>query len=85
MNEKDHQTAMRIAQLSESVGMLFIPAGVVIFLYLTGWEIGLLGIALGMAYTLPVLGIGLLLIAAGRILRAVSGGARSPGENPHAL
>jgi hypothetical protein len=29
MNEKDHQTAMRIAQLSESVGMLFIPAGVV--------------------------------------------------------
>jgi hypothetical protein len=85
MNEKDNETAMRMAQLSESVGMLFIPAGVVICLYLTGWELGLLGITLGMAYTLPVLGIGLLLIVAARILRAVSGKARSPGENPHAL
>ena len=77
-NEKDHQTAMSTAQLSESVGMLLCLAGVMIgfAVFSTGFLQGFYGIAMGTSMFLPTLGIGFLLIVAARILRAVSGGAR---------
>lgn len=80
MNEKDHQTAMSTAQLSESVGMLLCLAGVMIGFaaFSSGFHQGFYGIAVGTSMLLPSLGIGFLLIVAARILRAVSGGARSP-------
>ena len=84
MNEKDHKTAMAIAQLSESVGMLFCIAGVVIGItfLVSGHLLGFLGLAMSLSAALPTLGVGLLLIVAGRILRAVSDQSNASAESP---
>ncbi len=79
MNEKDHRTAMGIAQLSESVGMLFCLAGVMLAFSLFSQDLqGFVRVAMVVSNCLPTLGIGLLLIVAGRILRAVSHNHPSP-------
>jgi len=73
MNVSDHKAAMTTASLAESVGVIFCIAGVVI-----GVHFGTVGgLFILLAWSLPVLGIGLLLVVAGRILRVVSGGSRS--------
>jgi hypothetical protein len=82
MNERDHKTAMTIAQVSESVGMIICVAGVMIGLALmsSGHLMTVLGFAMGLSGTLPTLAGGLLLIVAGRVLRAVIGNANASAE-----
>ena len=73
MNEEKHKRAMTIALVSESGGMLFSIAGVWIggtFLF-SGALTGGVGMAMLLADVLPTVGVALLLIAAGQILRAV--------------
>jgi len=73
MNEEKHKRAMTIALVSEFAGMLFSIAavwsgGTMLF---SGFLTGEFGMAMLMADVLPTLGVGLLLIVAGQILRAV--------------
>lgn len=84
MNEQDTKTAMRIAQLppavvglAYSVGVLFCIAGGVIGLtYVNGGFFeNAMGFAAALSGVLPTLGVGLLLIFAGRILRVVTASA----------
>jgi len=73
MNEEKHKRAMTIALVSESAGMLFTIAGVWIggTLLFSGYLTGGFGMAMLAADVLPTLGVALLLIVAGQILRAV--------------
>jgi hypothetical protein len=74
MNERDHKTSMRIAYLSESIGILFCIAAIWmgIVLLSSGHLTGFFGFAMLGAQVLPSLGLGLLLLVTGRILRTVT-------------
>jgi len=74
MNEKDHKTAMVIAQVSVSFGVLVCIAGAWIGLVLLESRFleGAMGWAMIALQTLPTFVGGLLLIVAGGILRTVT-------------
>lgn len=75
MPEKDYKPAANIAGASEFVGVLFCATGAWGGLEMA--QHGLAGLTMG---ALPTLGVGLLLILAGRILRAVISNSNASAE-----
>lgn len=78
MSEPDKDVAVMMARGSEAVGLIFCGAGAWIgYVNMdSGFLQGSMGLALGLSATLPTLGVGILLVVAGRILRAVTDPAR---------
>jgi len=84
MQENDYKPVMTIAHVAETGGWIFCVAGIFIGLTLmgSGYLQGVMGFATGLSNTLPTLVGGLLLIVAGRILRAVTANSNAEAELP---
>lgn len=84
MQYENDKPIVASATIVEALGGIVCVAGAFIGLALinAGYLQGTTGFALGLSTTLPTLVGGLLLIAAGRILRAVTANSNSQAELP---
>ena len=84
MQYEDYKPAVSSAYAAEAVGGIFCVTGVFIGITLinSGNLQGVMGVALGLSSTLPTLVGGLLLIFAGRILRATPTNSKAQAELP---
>jgi hypothetical protein len=75
MREAEKDVSEMIARGSQAAGLIFCAAGAVMGLVLmdSGFLQGAMGLVMGLQQVLPTLGVGILLVVAGRTLGAVTG------------
>jgi len=75
MREAQQDVSDMIARGSQAAGLIFCAAGLVMGFVLmdSGFLQGGVGLAMGLGEVLPTLGVGILLVVAGRTLGAVTG------------